>query len=232
MTDGGRGEGEVPGLAQVAGRGGVGAMGGPPRLSTLGGALSGFGPVASAVPDRNRRNAAVALVLRGPAGVADPPARHCEVLAIRRSESRRDPWSGQMALPGGSLEETDDGLLAAAIRETREETGLRLERQGEVLGRLVTARPLGVRLPAITIWPFVFRAASGAVARVGSPEVASVHWFRVEDLADEANRGSYLWREGGLVRAFPCVRLEGRVIWGLTYRILAGFLELAMPNAG
>ncbi len=207
-------------------------MGRQPRLSALSSALAGFGPVGSAVPDRNRRNAAVALVLRGPAGVPDPPVRDCGVLVIRRSESPRDPWSGQMALPGGSLEEADDGLLAAAIRETHEETGLRLESHGEVLGRLVAARPLGVRLPVVTIWPFVFRAAPGAVARVGSREVASVHWFRVADLADEANRGSYLWREGGLVRAFPCVRLEGRVIWGLTYRILTGFLEVVMRNAG
>ena len=78
----------------------------------------------------------------------------------------------------------------------------------------------------ITIWPFVFRAAPDAVARVGSPEVASVHWFRVEELADAANRDSWPWREGGLVRWFPCIRMEGRVIWGLTYRILTGLLEV------
>ena len=194
------------------------------RLSALGAALADFGPVASAVPDRNRRNAAVALVLRGPVGVADPSVRDCEILVIRRSESPRDPWSGQMALPGGSLDEADDGLLATAIRETHEETGLCLEHRRDALGRLETARPQGVRQPVITIWPFVFRAGPDAVARVGSREVASVHWFRVEDLANGSNRGSYVWREGGLVRAFPCVRLEGRVIWGLTYRILTGFL--------
>ena len=200
----------------------------PLRLSGLARALGDrFGPVEAAVPDRNRRNAAVALVLRGPAGVADPQVRDCEVLVIRRSDSPQDPWSGQMALPGGSMDEADDGLLATAVRETREETGLGLDRERGVVGRLETARPMGVRLPVITIWPFVFRAVPEAVARVGSPEVASVHWFRVKDLADRENRGSYQWREGGLVRAFPCVELEGRVIWGLTYRILTGFLEVA-----
>lgn len=197
----------------------------PPRLSGLARALGDrFGPVESAVPDRNRRNAAVALVLRGPAGVADPQVRDCEVLVIRRSDSRRDPWSGQMALPGGSMDEADDGLVATAVRETREETGLGLDGRRDVIGRLEPMRPLGVRLPVITVWPFVFRAAPDAVARVGSPEVASVHWFRVEDLADRGNRGSYQWRDGGLVRAFPCIELEGRVIWGLTYRIVTGFL--------
>lgn len=197
----------------------------PLLLSGLARALGDrFGPVESAVPDHNRRNAAVALVLRGPAGVVDPRVRDCEVLVIRRSDSPRDPWSGQMALPGGSMDEADDGLIPTAVRETREETGLCLDGRREVIGRLETARPMGVRLPVITIWPFVFRTAPDAVARVGSQEVASVHWFRVEDLADRENRGSYQWREGGLVRAFPCIELEGRVIWGLTYRIVTGFL--------
>ena len=159
--------------------------------------------------------------------MTDAPVRDCEALVIRRSDSPRDPWSGQMALPGGSMDRVDGGLLATAVRETREETGLCLDRHRHVLGRLETARPLGVRLPVITIWPFVFRAGHDAVARVGSPEVASVHWFRMGDLADRGNRGSHPWREGGVVRAFPCIELEGRVIWGLTYRILTGFLEVA-----
>ncbi len=196
-------------------------------LSAAAAALEGrFGPVASASPDRSRRNAAVALVLRGPPGIADPPVRRCEVLAIRRSESPRDPWSGQMALPGGSLEPADEGLLAAAVRETREETELPLDAGRDVLGRIETMRPLGPRLPAISIWPFVFRTAASAVARVASPEVASVYWFPVRELADPERRGSHTWREGGLVRRFPCIEVEGRVIWGLTYRILTRFLEV------
>ena len=218
--EGGSGEGRVP----AAGSGGGSET--PFRLSVLSGALADrFGPPESALPDDNRRNAAVALVLRGPPGVGDPPVRDCEVLVIRRSDSPRDPWSGQMALPGGSMDAADDGLLATAVRETREETGLCLDSHGDFLGRVETTRPIGVRLPAITIWPFVFRSAPDAAARVASPEVASVHWLRVADLADVANRGSYRWTGGGLVRSFPSIELEGRVIWGLTYRILTGFLE-------
>ena len=196
------------------------------RLSRLPAALAArFGPVESAVPDARHRNAAVALILRPPPGVTDPLVRACEMLAIQRAESARDPWSGQMALPGGSVDDADAGLVAAAVRETQEETGLRLDAAGDTLGRIEMLRPLGVRLPAIAIWPFVFRAEPGAAARVNSREVASVHWFRIDALTDERNRGSYAWKEGGEVRWFPCVRVEGRVIWGLTYRVLMWFLD-------
>ncbi len=196
------------------------------RLSQLPAALADrFGPTGSAFPDRHRKNAAVALVLRPPPGAQDPGVDRCEVLAIRRADSTRDPWSGQMALPGGSLDESDAGLMAAAVREAREETGLRLDVEGRPLGRIEPMRPLGVRLPVITIWPFVFRSDPAARARIASPEVASVHWFPVNALNDTSNRGSYAYRDPSLgVRMFPSIRLEGQVIWGLTYRILTQFL--------
>jgi len=198
------------------------------RLSQLPDTLAErFGPTNSALPDRHRKNAAVALVLRPPRGGRDPRVDLCEVLAIRRADSSRDPWSGQMALPGGSLDESDPGLMAAAVREAREETGLRLDVDGRPLGRIEPMRPLGVRLPVITIWPFVFRTDPAAHARIASPEVASVHWFPVRVLNDRANRDSYAYRDPALgVRKFPCIRLDGQVIWGLTYRILTQFLEV------
>lgn len=210
------------------------------RLSRLPSELTDrFGAVETASPDPGRKNAAVAAVLRPPPGPVptaaadagdgppDPPIRDCDLLVIRRAESRRDPWSGQMALPGGRLDESDAGLAAAAAREAREETGIDLVAGGTLLGRIETMRPQGIRVPAITIWPFVFRVGRGAAARVASHEVASVHWVPVEALLDPANRGSHAWRYGGVVREFPCIRIDGRVIWGLTYRVLMQLLQMA-----
>ncbi|HYN43940.1 MAG TPA: NUDIX domain-containing protein, partial [Thermoanaerobaculia bacterium] len=58
------------------------------------------------------RKAAVAVILRdGDGGV--------ELLFIRRAEHPRDPWSGQMGLPGGRVDPGDASPLAAALRETR-----------------------------------------------------------------------------------------------------------------
>lgn len=198
-------------------------------LSRLSGTLADrFGEPETATPDEGRKNASVAVVLRPPdrGDIGDSPLGNSDVLVIRRASSRRDPWSGQMALPGGRLDPADAGLVEAAVRETMEETGVDLVADGTLLGRIEPMRPLGVRIPAISIWPFVFQVRSGTAARVASAEVASVYWFPVKALLDPAKRGTYPWTYGGVVRQFPCIRLEGRVIWGLTYRILTRLFEV------
>ena len=95
------------------------------RLSRLPPVLAGrFGEPGTTLPDSGRKNAAVAVVLRPPGrgDVTDARLGNCDALVIERARSRRDPWSGQMALPGGRLDPADAGLVGAAIRETMEET--------------------------------------------------------------------------------------------------------------
>ena len=196
------------------------------RLSRLQSALADRFDQVEATPDPGRKNAAVAVVLRPPKHAADTRLRNCDLLVIRRADSRRDPWSGQMALPGGRLDRADPGLLAAAMREAREETGIDLAGAGTFLGRIEAMRPQGIRVPAISIWPYVFEVEAGTAARVTSHEVASVHWYPVEALEDRANRGTYQWRYDGMARSFPCIRIDDRVIWGLTYRILTQLFEV------
>ena len=53
-------------------------------------------------------------------------AEQTEVLFIQRAERPGDPWSGQMAFPGGHREDSDISLQAA-MRETHEEIGLGLD---------------------------------------------------------------------------------------------------------
>ena len=71
----------------------------------------------------------MALVLRD-------AERGMELLFIRRAEDPKDPWSGQIAFPGGRAEPGDDHLQATAVRETLEETRLDLASAGECLGAL------------------------------------------------------------------------------------------------
>ena len=63
--------------------------------------------------------AAVALLLKG-------EGRGLQILLVRRAIAPSDPWSGDMAFPGGRRHPEDRSLRETAIRETMEETGIDL----------------------------------------------------------------------------------------------------------
>jgi 8-oxo-dGTP pyrophosphatase MutT (NUDIX family) len=131
-----------------------------------------------------------------------------------------------MALPGGRRDPADADLLGTATRETLEETGVDLERDGFALGRLEVVAPSTPRLPKLTISPFVFGLSAEADAWVASPEVEQVFWVRVDELrAAQAHSTVNVQFPGGS-RAFPCYRVAGEIVWGLTYRILHQFLRV------
>jgi 8-oxo-dGTP pyrophosphatase MutT (NUDIX family) len=166
------------------------------------------------------RKAAVAAILRERRGGA-------ELLFIRRAEHPRDPWSGQMGLPGGRVEPADASPLDAAVRETREEIGLDLAALGRPLGRLSEVRthlPLG-SVPHSVV-PFAF-SVGGDPPLAPNEEVQEALWVPLAFLADERNRSSFTWVRRGLPLPMPCIRYEGRVIWGLTLRIVDELLSIA-----
>ncbi len=168
--------------------------------------------------DEHARRAAVALIFRPGLGAAP------ELLFIKRAEYPGDPWSGQVAFPGGREETGDASLAETVIRETREEIGLDLER-GAIIGTLDDFRPQTVRLPDIIVRPYVV-----LVDRVDqfllSGEVASAFWVPLESLKDTGS-----WRDTPVsARGIEMNRRgfhhEGHVIWGMTERILAQLLTL------
>lgn len=168
--------------------------------------------------------AAVALVVRrGP-----EPA----FLLVRRARSPRDPWSGQMALPGGRRDPEDIDLRETAVRETREEVGIDLARSGTLLGRLPDLKPTSRAIPRLVIAPFVFLLPEGSGARVASAEIAAVYWVPVADLGDPAARSAVAVETPAGEREFPCYRVEGHPVWGLTYRILQRFLKSQLARLG
>jgi 8-oxo-dGTP pyrophosphatase MutT (NUDIX family) len=191
-----------------------------PRFETVRGALAAADtPVAEAIDHAGGRlEAAVALVLRG--------GPSFDFLLIKRATSERDPWSGQMALPGGRWETTDSGLLHTARRETLEETGLNLEALGVPLGRLPDVVPASPHIRPLRIAPYVFGVPASAEARIASHEVHSVHWVPVATLNDEAARSEIRIERPGFNKKFPSYHVVGEHVWGLTYGILSRFLEL------
>jgi 8-oxo-dGTP pyrophosphatase MutT (NUDIX family) len=165
------------------------------------------------------RRAAVAVVLRD--GEHGP-----EALLMRRTEWRGDRWSGQVSFPGGREEGSDPDLVATAVRETREEVGVDLERSAELAGPLdaIRARSRGGVMP-LSVWPFVF-ITTEAVAPRPSDEAEEVFWLPL-DLASSGRLDAvYPYQLGPAQLALPCWNFQGQVVWGMTHRMLCGFLEL------
>jgi 8-oxo-dGTP pyrophosphatase MutT (NUDIX family) len=171
--------------------------------------------------DESVRRAAVALVLR------ESTRSGLELLFIRRAEYPGDPWSGQVAFPGGRHEPGDETLVDTAIRETHEELSLDLRASGRVIGCLDDLHPRTPVLPPIVVRPFVFAVESG-VKLAPSAEVADAFWVPVPVLgAPETSAESVVEVRGMKIRV-PSFRHGPHVIWGMTERMLRQFMGLLM----
>ena len=169
--------------------------------------------------DSEMRRAAVALIFR--AGTEGEP----ELLFIKRAEYPSDPWSGQVAFPGGRREEQDASLEETAIRETLEETGIDVAVGGRILGALDEIQPQSVRLPALVVRPFV-AVVNEPPSLTLTSEVAAAFWLPLRSLRELDS-----WRDTEVTgRGLKMIRRafhhEGHVIWGLTERIIAQLLSL------
>ena len=157
-----------------------------------------------------------ALVTAG----ADPA-----ILFIKRRERAGDPWSGQMALPGGFASPVDGSLEATARRETEEETGIALDSTGVLLGVLDDVSPRTPFLPPLIVSPYVFEVPGRLEATAG-PEAERAMWLRVRDLLDPAFRKPYVLRLPGATREFDSIlRLQS----GET-AVLAGLMQDQVQN--
>ncbi|GAC1514703.1 MAG: CoA pyrophosphatase [Gemmatimonadaceae bacterium] len=182
------------------------------RLTTSLEALPGVASADAASDAKGVAWAAVAVVLR-----AGTPG--LELLLIRRAEREDDPWSGHVALPGGRWDPMDADLAATAVRETFEETGLDLMRQGRVLGTLDDVRPRTRALPSIVVRPYV--AVIGGVANIApSPEVAAAFWVPLSALRDRESWVATPSVPSGAHRWGPAFVHGDHIVWGLTERIL------------
>ena len=164
-------------------------------------------------PDEGGRESAVLMLFGdGPDGP--------DLLLIQRA-STVSSHAGQPAFPGGTVDDTDADVVAAALREAQEETGL---------------DPGGVQvfatLPALWLPPsgFVVTPVLGwwreesPVGVVDPGEVESVVRVPLAELLDPANRVSVSHPSGFVGPAFA---VRGLLVWGFTAGLLSRLLALA-----
>ena len=154
-----------------------------------------------------------------------------ELLFVKRAEYAGDPWSGHVAFPGGRHEPGDATLWETAVRETREETGLDLARDGRLLGTLDELHPRTPLLPSIVVRPYVVVAAPGAPLAL-SDELQAAFWVPVARFGEAGVAGTSEVEARGTTLTVPSFVHAGHTIWGMTERILQQLLgRLAEPEA-
>lgn len=132
---------------------------------------------------------------------------------------------GQVAFPGGKIDPSDAGPLAAALRECEEEIGLD-RRYVEPIGYLDTYQTgSGFR-----IVPAVALIADGFELHPNALEVAAVFEVPLAFLLDPANhhRQSLEWR--GKLRQYYEMRFGEHRIWGVTAGILRNLHDRLMGS--
>ena len=168
---------------------------------------------------RLMKRSAVAMILQVREG-------ELHICMIKRAERKGDPWSGQMAFPGGRMDKTDAHGYAVAVRETEEEVGLTLGPADECIGRLsdINARPHKGAF-GMAVSPFVFRLER-EVSFSPNYEVAEVVWVPLEFLLDTDNREKMVWEFKGASISMPCYFFGERRIWGLSLMMLDELMDL------
>ena len=156
-------------------------------------------------------DAAVALLLK-------PMNDDSEVLVVKRVNSPRDPWSGQMALPGGKREPKDADLRNTVIRETLEETSINLEDRCRFLGTLRIQ--CSNRKPEMNILPFVILLEHDPTITLNEKELEKFAWIPLKELAKHRGTARFSFGES------PAYVIDDYVIWGLTYRIIEELLHI------
>lgn len=174
------------------------------------------------IPEDEPAHPAAVLVLFGvldsiPAETPSTPvARDLDVLLQRRAATLSS-HAGQVSFPGGRRDPGDADIVATALREAEEETGLDPEGV-EVLATLPEL-PLAVSNFLVTPVLGWWRAPS-RVAAVDHAETVEVFRVPVAELLDPANRFTTVRRYGAQTFRGPAFDVGGHTVWGFTAMVL------------
>jgi len=139
-----------------------------------------------------------------------------ETLLVKRAVVAGDPWSGDMAFPGGKKAPGDHTLRDTVIREVREETGINLDSLTYIGGLPIVFSSMR---PGRDVLPIVYLYEGRPEIRL-NPELTAYRWVHLKELRAGRTIAKVKGWEGEVFK------LGDDIIWGLTYRMLDKLLEL------
>ena len=151
------------------------------------------------------------------------------LLFIQRASREGDPWSGDMAFPGGKMQVEDSEPREAAIRETLEETGLDLQEHGRLVARLsdrLTRQHSRWRPMVVTPYLFAWHGAMAPPPTAAlSHEVEAAVWVPRRVLASPEYRAIRPFPTPFGTLKLPCCIYQGHCIWGLSFSLVNEYLR-------
>ena len=81
-----------------------------------------------------------------------------------------------------------------------------------------------MRLPALTIFPFVFSVPEATTAVAASAEVERTCWIPIAHFRDSSTEITHRLDVDRRILSFPALPITGGIVWGITRRILRNLL--------
>lgn len=148
-------------------------------------------------------------------------------VVLTQRASHLTQHAGQVAFPGGKIDDTDASAEAAALREAEEEVGL-ASHQVSVLGVLDPY----LTSTGYTVTPYVGLVAPDWSPRPDPSEVDCVFEPPLDFLMDPTNRERHHYDRDGARRYFYAMPWNGFYIWGATAGMLKGLSDRVAEVTG
>jgi 8-oxo-dGTP diphosphatase len=139
-----------------------------------------------------------------------------ETLLVKRAVVPGDPWSGDMAFPGGKKAQNDHTLQDTVIREVQEETGIDLHHLTYIGGLPIIFSSMK---PDRDVLPIVYLYEGRPEINL-NPELTAYRWVHLKELRASRCVAKVKGWEGEVFK------LGDDIVWGLTYRMLDKLLEM------